>query len=622
MSIQFSDVFNLCFEVLQKGDKTGLISNTLECLENFLTWIPLGYIFETELIPVLVGKFLPVPQFRNKAIKCLTEIGGVQVGPEYDERFLILFNSSISTINQFVPVTMDLDAAYEVGNDEDCAFIQNLSLFLTAFLSAHLPLLESSYDKQILQISHAYLVKISQVREREIFKGCLEYWTKLVSGLYEDVKNFPIDQFKIQSYQLQGRVNLYTEVLSRLRIVMIERMVKPEEVLVVENDNGEIVRESMKESDTITLYKSMKEVLVYLTHLDVNDTENIMNEKLSRQMDGSEWSWDNLNKLCFAIGSISGAMGEEMEKRFLVQVIKDLLGLVEMKKGKDNKAVVASDIMYIVGQYPRFLKAHWKFLKTVVNKLFEFMHELHEGVQDMACDTFIKISQKCKRQFINQQQQEIRPYIEDILDSISQHTSDLQPHQVQTFYEAIGHMISAAPTKALQERWIVRLMELPNTRWQEIIKRLHVNMNELSQPEIVKALNNILKTNVSVCSAVGPFFYPQIHHYFNDMTGLYKACTQAIAAAIVTHGVNAVAHVVTKGQRTIKKEILRLLETFIMKSEDKVTLASHLVPPLLEAVLTDYYSSSPVARDAEVLNLLTSILTKLGVGLSTPIREK
>jgi exportin-1 len=62
-----------------------------------------------------------------------------------------------------------------------------------------------------------------------------------------------------------------------------------------------------------------------------------------------------------------------------VTVIKDLLGLCEIKRGKDNKAVVASDIMYIVGQYPRFLKAHWKFLKTVVNKLFEFMHETHEG---------------------------------------------------------------------------------------------------------------------------------------------------------------------------------------------------------------------------------------------------
>ena len=50
------------------------------------------------------------------------------------------------------------------------------------------------------------------------------------------------------------------------------------------------------------------------------------------------------------------------------------MGLCEQKRGKDNKAIIASNIMYIVGQYPRFLRAHWKFLKTVVNKLFEFMH--------------------------------------------------------------------------------------------------------------------------------------------------------------------------------------------------------------------------------------------------------
>jgi len=135
----------------------------------------------------------------------------------------------------------------------------------------------------------------------------------------------------------------------------------------------------MKENDTIVLYKSMRELLVYLTHLDVQDMENILTDKLQRQVDGSEWSWQNLNTLCWAIGSISGVMSEETEKRFLVTVIRELLGLTEAKRGKDNKAVVASNIMYIVGQYPRFLKAHWKFLKTVVNKLFEFMHETHEG---------------------------------------------------------------------------------------------------------------------------------------------------------------------------------------------------------------------------------------------------
>lgn len=87
----------------------------------------------------------------------------------------------------------------------------------------------------------------------------------------------------------------------------------------------------------------------------------------------SEWNWDRLNCLCWSIGSISGAMPEDGERKFLVTVIKDLLGLCEQKRGKDNKAIIATNIMYVVGQYPRFLRNHWKFLKTVVNKLFEFM---------------------------------------------------------------------------------------------------------------------------------------------------------------------------------------------------------------------------------------------------------
>jgi CRM1 / Exportin repeat 2 len=54
--------------------------------------------------------------------------------------------------------------------------------------------------------------------------------------------------------------------------------------LIVENDEGEVVREFLKESDTIVLYKQMREVLVYLTHLDVSDTETILVEKLAKQV--------------------------------------------------------------------------------------------------------------------------------------------------------------------------------------------------------------------------------------------------------------------------------------------------------------------------------------------------
>lgn len=49
--------------------------------------------------------------------------------------------------------------------------------------------------------------------------------------------------------------------LRQVRLLMVSRMAKPEEVLVVENDQGEVVREFMKDTDSINLYKNMRETL-------------------------------------------------------------------------------------------------------------------------------------------------------------------------------------------------------------------------------------------------------------------------------------------------------------------------------------------------------------------------
>lgn len=40
-------------------------------------------------------------------------------------------------------------------------------------LTAHLKLLENDQNKDVLLNAHLYLVKISQVEEREVFKVCL-----------------------------------------------------------------------------------------------------------------------------------------------------------------------------------------------------------------------------------------------------------------------------------------------------------------------------------------------------------------------------------------------------------------------------------------------------------------
>ena len=337
------------------------------------------------------------------------------------------------------------------------------------------------------------------------------------------------------------------------------------------------------------------------------------------------------------MGSISGATGENEEKKFLVTVIKDLLKLCEEQRGKDNKAVVASNIMYIVGQYPRFLRAHWKFLKTVVNKLFEFMHEYHPGVQDMACDTFLKISQKCKRKFTTPQVLsgasgaaspalgallDGQPYILTLIANLPAHVADLQPHQVLSFYESVATMLSdkGPSVRINREECMLRLMEQCNAAWTAVMAGGEAQVRSL---EAVRELQRVLKTNAVVCAAAGSGVYAhQLGVIFMDMLSLYRLYSAAVREACAQQGELAPRLTLYKGMRGVKSEVLELLTAFVGGAADveggEAVVMQSFMPLVLREVLEDYGASPPAARDAKVLLFFSTAATALR-DLFTPL---
>lgn len=310
MCSEFSQIFQLCSFVLESSLNAPLIKVTLETLLRFLNWIPLGYIFETTLIETLIFKFLSVPMFRNVTLKCLSEIAGLTV-PDYNENFANLFKDTMTQLDKMINQNSNMSEIYNNGSDYEQEFVQNLAMFLCVFLKEHGKLVEDvRYIVYLNQALH-YLVMISEVEDVEVFKICLEYWNSLVEDLYTSESfgggsNVHMSQTLARRNAAFPRRRFYAEILSKVRYIMISRMAKPEEVLVVENENGEVVREFMKDTNAINLYKNMREALVFLTHLDYADTERIMTMKLLNQVNGTEFSWKNLNTLCWAIGSISG----------------------------------------------------------------------------------------------------------------------------------------------------------------------------------------------------------------------------------------------------------------------------------------------------------------------------
>src|SRR5690606_16695159 len=71
--------------------------------------------------------------------------------------------------------------------------------------------------------------------------------------------------------------------------------------------------------------------------------------------------------------------------------------------------------------------------------------------------------------------------------------------------------------------------------------------------------------------------------------------------------------------RSVKKETLKLVETFIQKTADPQIVCQSFIPPLLEAVLMDYKSSIADARDPEVLSLMTVIINKFKTDLAQDV---
>ncbi|KAL3311369.1 Exportin-1 [Cichlidogyrus casuarinus] len=607
MCNEFSQIFMLCESILQNSNNAPLVSSTLETLLRFMHWIPLGYIFETTLIVTFVDKFLGVPLFRNVTLKCLSEIAGIETS-DYNNKVLELLVSTSTKLNQILPTTTNIPQAYQNGtNDEQC-FIQNLALFYSTLLKNYGSILSKEANATAaINDAYTYLLSISEVDDKEIFKICLEYWNCLVSDLYQRVTV----NVRFDPTVMDDNVRRVSPVLSKLRHIMISRMARPEEVLVVENEHNEVVREFMKDTDSLNLYKNMRETLVYLTHLDPEDTRSIMINKLAKQVDGVEWSWHNLNTLCWAIGSISGTMQEDDERGFLVVVIRELLGLCEIKRGKQNKAIVASNIMYVVGQYQRFLRAHWRFLKTVIMKLFEFMHETHEGVQDMACDTFIKIVQKCRRQLVLPQYGEANAFIEEILTDLSSIIADLQPQQVHTFYEAVGLIIAAEPEPSNQPRQIENLFRLPNTVWDGILSRAAENVDILKNIEVVRQLCNILKTNHAACKSLQQVYLVQLGRNYLDMLNVYKIMSDNINSAVQANGDSVMSQPLIRSMKAVKKATLNLLSCWIQRTNQPNIVVDNLIPPLIDSVAIDYEQNLPLAREPEVLSLMATLVNSL-----------
>jgi len=145
----------------------------------------------------------------------------------------------------------------------------------------------------------------------------------------------------------------------------------------------------------------------------------------------------------------------------------------------------------------------------------------------------------------------------------------------------------------------------------------HANQNveSLVEHNTVKEIIKILKCNNRVCHTVGSLYTHQLQTFFLDMLNVYKIYSERISSAVAQQGAIATQMSFVRTMRSAKKEVLRLLATFIDKSgppeSDPRAVAQGFIPPVLDPILGDYQRNIAGARDPEVLLLFSTVVDKL-----------
>lgn len=540
-----------------------------------------------------------------------------------------------------------------------------VAMFCSAALRNHFELLDSmKISHKLIDEALTLFVSMTYIEHEETVKVLLDFWQSFLLDVLKQEQGWNRKTNEAKSWQNSYRgqttstplqylgittgnekhcelVNRFQPIFDELRKACLHRMVKPQEVYITYDPvSGTLESEWIADTEELHLYAILKDINVFLCHLGDEESLAVFGSVLTavtlkvRRGELANRSWDpsDLNKLCWTVGSVAGALKKDLEVPFIIKMLTNLLWLCENKQGRENKAVVASMTMHIVGSYPVLLANSRKFLEATIIKQFQFMRETFPGVQEMAVETLLKICRNSK-EVISKKVTETDQYkhtavgtslLDWMISEVERVLPCLKnPRNLLLVYESLATCVSGLPVSQRDDPLEV-ILTRPMNQLRSLIqdeKTFLLNLREASRQLVV-----IFRTFVSVCSAVKISFYKIFDILFKDACFMYKSFSETINKQIEEGGPQVAGHDDVRQLRLCKKEILVLIGEFISSIGDedkevKIVAVNHYVPPILEYVLQFYRSTPDVAKDLEVLKFCKTLAEHLSAALDPALGD-
>ena len=507
--------------VLQSGSFEAA-SQALQTLSHFLRWMDLSDVFSSAIVPSAIS-LIADENLRNSALDCLAAIA------EHP--------SSTSSVEMSELFDSFVAAVEENGGIEACG-----STSLAEALSAFLTLDGCSLlQGQILgapTLSIQWILKI--LDSQTAVRTCVDCLAELSTYFFSQ----------------KSIVQPIPELIITMFTVLINNMESPTDFPPRELTNSET-------------YENMRVSVIVLANLQREATAQILVQEMQEAED-----IESLLKIIWSASAVSGAYTQEIETQIAAAMLTFLEG--ELDSGASYE--VACGYAYLAAHFTRYLYNNWEHLHNVSRRLFSYLTEENEELQDASVSAILMLAQRCWKHLIVPHQGE-KAFVIELTEQINSLISALPGNLVPTLYEALSELIIHVNDES-KGHLIAQMLVAPVELWKTAIEDLTEYTNILTPIAVFSKVIVISDTA----------FYPEVEE-------VIERAVQLLTQLSSTDEEGAV---------DVRSNILELVEAFFKFHYD-----SSSVQPLIQIVVTDYMEAPINLKLPQSLDCFSQILRKL-----------
>ena len=565
-SQDFSHVSLLIQASLSDKSNEDLITKTMKLVKSLVPMINLDFVYQMDVFANLIALF---PLSKRIFIEASSVYGDIARSPNYPAEFESaipeIFTNIMAAFNEY----NNEDALYKSEDETENLLIAST---LTSFIIKYYKLLCSVELEANVTEALQVILKMTESFNEEAFQNCVEFWTSIATTAYGEKR-----------CQMEVTTEVFLPFLPQVLRIIVTRIVAPYDLLQVE-ESSKSGSKFLVNVQPGVLYETMRDFIVYSTHLMPEETVQAISEKFEAE----EVTVDLINSICWSTGAIGGVLEPRSEQELITPVISSIIELIGSSEGELKYAAIAG-MIFIAGSLKKYfeLDDNIEVLDNTTDLTFSVLPEIEEEQQIMIA-TYFKKTAKLSAELMNATiEGKDGTILQRIVQVLLELLGNISPQAFITMLDAVTTSLKA--TKDAESK--VEMISNISLIMKQLLDECSVDEESIESTVFTIRCMKVLAYNI------GDSYVQHFLELSPAVLALYSSCNQAIDSG-------------SEEVFALRSEILDLYTVVASQITPRNECLEAFYELCFSSFISDYANCAPQQRDFHILLLFGHIALK------------